>query len=310
MLIKVRFFNKNKKILLLGGTGFLGNALITSLSKENVEIYLLARNASNRKDLQKYKSNSNFKIFDWRLSDLEIVEKVIKEVDCVINLCGILYENKHGDFNKIHSDFPSILGELCLKNNIKSFIHVSALGVSETSDSKYSRSKASGDRKLLERFPKAKILRPSLLYGKGDNFFGQFSQMASISPILPLISKKTRFQPLFVSDLVLVIIKLISNKDIKGNIFDLGGKNIYTFEELLKILLDLKNIKRLLIPLNPEIMIFPAFFLEFLPKPPFTVDQMKLLREDNILNGKLPGLEALGVEATDMKKELAKIYKK
>ena len=79
---------------------------------------------------------------------------------------------------------------------------------------------------------------------------------------------------------------------------------------VLKILLDVKNIKRLLIPLNPEIMIFPAFFLEFLPKPPFTVDQMKLLRKDNILNGKRPGLDQLGIEATDMKKELIKIYQK
>ena len=314
IFIKVRHLHsiKNKKILLLGGTGFLGNALIASLSKENVEIYLLARNTSDRKDLPKFNSNSisKIKIFDWKLPDFEIIKKVMKEVDCVINLCGILYENKNGDFDKIHSDLPSILGELCSKNNIKNFIHVSALGVSETSESKYSRSKASGDRRLLEKFPKAKILRPSLLFGKGDNFFGQFSQMASISPILPLISKNTRFQPIFVNDLVLAIIKLITNKDIKGNIFDLGGKNIYTFEELLKILLDVKNIKRLLIPLNPEIMILPAFFLQFLPRPPFTVDQMKLLRKDNILNGKFPGLNKLGVEATDMKKELAKIYKK
>jgi len=142
---------KNKKILLLGGTGFLGNALIAFLVKENVNIYLLARNASNRKDLQKYKSNSNIKIFDWHLSDLEIIEKVINEVDCVVNLCGILYENIKGDFYKIHSDFPSTLAELCSKNNITNFIHVSALGVSETSESKYSRSKACGDRRLLEQ---------------------------------------------------------------------------------------------------------------------------------------------------------------
>ncbi|MFL2827873.1 MAG: hypothetical protein ACJZ8X_00435 [Candidatus Puniceispirillales bacterium] len=195
------------------------------------------------------------------------------------------------------------------KNNIETLVHVSALGVSEFSDSKYSRSKAIGDKRLLENFPKAKILRPSLLFGKGDNFFGQFSKMSSISPALPLISKNTRFQPIFVDDVVLAIIKLISNKDIKGNIFEIGGKFAYTFEELLKILLDIKNIKRLLIPLSPNLMIFPAFFLQLLPKPPFTVDQMKLLRKDNILNGKHPGLEALDIKATSMKKELTKIYK-
>ena len=300
---------KNKKILILGGTGFLGNKLISSLLNDNLQIYLLARNSRTRKDLQKYKSNTNIKIFDWIGTDSKIIEKILKEVNCVINLCGILYENSTGDFDRVHSELPSLLGELCLKNNIETFVHVSALGVSEFSDSKYSRSKAIGDKRLLENFPKAKILRPSLLFGKGDNFFGQFSKMSSISPALPLISKTTRFQPIFVDDVVLAIIKLISKKDIKGNIFEIGGKFAYTFEELLKILLDIKNIKRLLIPLNPDLMIFPAFFLQLLPKPPFTVDQMKLLRKDNIVNGNLPGLESLGIKATNMKKELEKIYK-
>ena len=300
---------KNKKILILGGTGFLGNKLISSLLNDNLQIYLLARNSRTRKDLQKYNSNINKKIFDWIGTDSKIIEKILKEVNCVINLCGILYEHRTGDFDRVHSELPSLLGELCLKNNIETFVHVSALGVSEFSNSKYSRSKAIGDKRLLENFPKAKILRPSLLFGKGDNFFGQFSKMSSISPVLPLISKNTRFQPIFVDDVVLAIIKLISNKDIKGNIFEIGGKFAYTFEELLKILLDIKNIKRLLIPLSPNLMIFPAFFLQLLPKPPFTVDQMKLLRKDNILNGNHPGLEALDIKATSMKKELTKIYK-
>ena len=300
---------KNKKILILGGTGFLGNKLISSLLSDNLQIYLLVRNSRTRKDLKKYNSNTNIKIFDWIGTDSKIIEKILKEVNCVINLCGILYENRNGDFDRVHSDLPSILGELCSKNKIETLVHVSALGVSEFSDSKYSRSKAIGDKRLLENFPKAKILRPSLLFGKGDNFFGQFSKMSSISPALPLISKNTRFQPIFVDDVVLAIIKLISKKDIKGNIFEIGGKFAYTFEELLKILLDIKNIKRLLIPLSPNLMIFPAFFLQLLPKPPFTVDQMKLLRKDNILNGNHPGLEALDIKATSMKKELTKIYK-
>ena len=301
---------ENKKIILLGGTGFLGNALIESLLKENIKINLLARKAKTRHDLQKYNANSKIKKIDWNLSDLETIEKNMKEVDCVINLCGILYENKNGDFDKIHSDLPSILGELCSKNNIKNFIHISALGVSEKSKSKYSRSKASGDRRLLEKFPMAKIIRPSLLYGKGDNFFGQFSDMASISPIIPLISKNTKFQPIFVNDVVSAIIKLIINKNIKGNIFDLGGNFAYTFENLLKILLDIKGIKRFLVPLNPNLMMIPALFLEHLPKPPFTVDQMKLLKHDNILNGNSPGLNELGIEPADMEEELTKIYSK
>ena len=183
---------KNKKILILGGTGFLGNKLISSLLNDNLQIYLLVRNIRTRNDLQKYNPNPNIKIFDWKGTDSKIIEKILKEVNSVINLCGILYENRNGDFDRVHSDLPSLLGELCSKNNIETLVHISALGVSDFSDSKYSRSKAIGDKRLLENFPKAKILRPSLLFGKGDNFFGQFSKMSSISPALPLISKNTR----------------------------------------------------------------------------------------------------------------------
>ena len=103
-------------------------------------------------------------------------------------MCGILYESKNGDFFKVHSDLPAILGKISSKNKIKTLIHVSALGVSELSASKYSRSKAEGERKLLENFPTGKILRPSLLYGEGDNFFGQFSDTVSYTHLtLPTI---------------------------------------------------------------------------------------------------------------------------
>ena len=221
-----------------------------------------------------------------------------------------MYENKSGDFDRVHSDLPAMLGEISTEKKIKSLVHVSALGVSEKSESSYSRSKASGERRLLENFPKGIIMRPSLLFGKGDNFFGQFSEMASISPFLPLISGKTKFQPVFVNDVAKSILNVLFKKNNKSSIYALGGNYSYTFENLLKILLKIKGIKRFFIPLNPNLMMLPALFLERLPKPPFTVDQMKLLKHDNILKGDLPGLKELGIEPSDMEEELIKIYSK
>ena len=162
---------------------------------------------------------------------------------------------------------------------------------------------------MLEYFPNGKILRPSLLYGKGDNFFGQFSDMAKISPFLPVISRSTKFQPVFVEDVAKAIIKLLKVEKDKNTIYELAGETIYSFEELLKILLEIKNINRILIPLNPNLMMIPAFFLQNLPKPPFTIDQMILLKKDNILKNNLPGLKDLGIKISDMKTELIKIYK-
>ena len=301
--------SKYKKILIFGGTGFLGNSLIKLLLKMDTKIILFTRKTSSGNSILKYRSNPNIKVVHWNFTDYKLIEENILNSDCVINLCGILYENKRGDFFKVHSDFPALLGELSTKNKINKLIHVSALGVSDLSDSVYSRSKAIGERKLIEKFPNAKILRPSLLFGKGDNFFGQFSQMASLSPFLPLISRTTKFQPVFVDDVAMAIINLLESTKYKQTTFEIGGEFIYSFEELLKILLEIKNIKRILIPLNPQLMMIPAFFLQQLPKPPFTVDQMKLLKKDNILDNNSPGLKELGIKPTEMKKELVKIYK-
>ena len=301
--------SKNKKIIIFGGTGFLGNSLIKLLLKMDAEIILFTRIINSGKSIQKYKSNPNIKIVHWNFTDYELIRENILNSDCIINLCGILYENRNDEFFRIHSDFPALLGKLSSKNNLNSLIHVSALGVSEFSESRYSRSKAIGERKLLENFPNGKIIRPSLLFGKGDNFFGQFSQMASLSPFLPLISRTTKFQPVFVDDVAMAIINLLESTKYKQTTFEIGGEFIYSFEELLKILLEIKNIKRILIPLNPQLMMIPAFFLQQLPKPPFTVDQMKLLKKDNILDYNLPGLKELGIKPTDMKKELVNIYR-
>ena len=299
----------NKKIAVIGGSGFLGKSLIKLLLTENLEIILFTRKKNYQKNLNKIFPDTDIKCIQWDLNNLKIIEENTKNINCIINLCGILFESKNVDFFKVHSDIPAFLGKICLKNKIKTLIHVSSLGVSITSESKYSRSKAEGENKLLENFPNGKILRPSLLYGRGDNFFGQFSDMATISPFLPVISRSTKFQPVFVEDVAKAIIKLLKDEKDKNSVYELAGSTIYTFEELLKILMEIKNIKRLLIPLNPKLMMIPAFILQNLPKPPFTVDQMILLKTDNILKNGLPGLKDLGIKISDMQTELLKIYK-
>ena len=300
--------NINKKIAVIGGSGFLGKSLLKLLLNENAEIILFTRKKNYQKNLNKIFPDNNIKCIQWNINNLNIIEENIKNVDSIINLCGILFENKSGDFFRVHTDIPAFLGKISLKHKINTLIHVSALGVSTNSESKYSRSKAEGEYQLLEHFPNGKILRPSLLYGKGDNFFGQFSDMTKISPFLPVISRSTKFQPVFVEDVAKAIIKLLKDRKNKNNIYELAGDIIYSFEELLKILLEIKNIKRFLIPLNPKLMMIPAFFLQNLPKPPFTVDQMILLKTDNILKNGLPGLKDLGIKISDMKTELLKIY--
>tara|TARA_B110000285_G_scaffold99788_1_gene113699 strand:+ start:946 stop:1860 length:915 start_codon:yes stop_codon:yes gene_type:complete len=300
---------KNKKFLVLGGTGFLGKVVLSSLLESNAKVLLVSRDFNKIKEIESLFSKDNLQTFQGNIFDKNFLTSLLNNVDGIINLCGILFESKKDDFYRVHSELPTLLAELCVNKNIMHLIHLSALGVSETSQSNYSKSKAEGERKLLSKFPSGKIIRPSIIYGDGDNFFGQFSKMASISPFLPLISGKTRFQPIFVKDVVKAIITILTNKN-NNNIFELGGEKIYSFEELLNILFKARAIKRLLIPLNPKLMMIPAFFLQNLPNPPFTIDQMRLLMNDNIIQDKLPGLNDLGIKATDLIGEVTRIYGK
>ena len=175
--------NINKKVAVVGGSGFLGKSLLKSLINENAEIILFTRKKNYQKNINKIFPESNIKCIQWNLNNLKIIEENTKNVNCIINLCGILFENKNGDFFRVHKDLPAFLGKISLKNKINTLIHISALGVSTTSESKYSKSKAEGENILLKYFPNGKILRPSLIYGKVDNFFGQFSEMTKFSPI-------------------------------------------------------------------------------------------------------------------------------
>ena len=202
----------NKKIVIMGGTGFLGKFLIKQLLDSKANVILLSRNTSMLSDFYEATISGQLTIINGDVLDKSFLQNSINKVDSIINLCGILYENKSGDFDRVHSDLPAMLGEISTEKKIKSLIHVSALGVFEKSKSSYSRSKASGERRLLENFPKGIIMRPSLLFGKGDNFFGQFSEMASISPFLPLISGKTKFQPVFVNDVAKSILNVLFKK--------------------------------------------------------------------------------------------------
>ena len=147
---------KYKKILIFGGTGFLGKSLIKLLSKMDTKIILFTRETTSVNSIREYNSNPNIKIVQWNFTNYQLIEENILNSDCIINLSGILYENKKGDFFRVHSDFPALLGELSTKNKINKLIHVSALGVSEFSDSVYARSKAIGERKLTEKTARRK----------------------------------------------------------------------------------------------------------------------------------------------------------
>ena len=198
-----------------------------------------------------------------------------------------MFEKKNGNtFNNIHVLFPSILSKLCKEYKIEHFIHLSALGINEAIDSNYAKSKLEGEKLILENFPLATILRPSVVYSVDDNFTTNFMTLLNRLPIFPLYySGRTKFMPIHCSDLTDVIYHVISKK-IFSKIIECVGPETISLKQVLERLLNLLKKKRILLPMPLVIAKLTAKFFELLPKPLITQDQLRILKYDNTGSGK------------------------
>jgi NADH dehydrogenase len=182
---------------------------------------------------------------------------------------------------------------------VAALVHVSALGADAESNSEYAVTKAEGEKAVREAFPKAVILRPSIVFGPEDGFFNKFAALARFTPALPLIGGgRTRFQPVFVGDVAQAIVTGLSRQD--GRTYELGGPAVYSFKELLQLILRETGRRRLLVPLPFGLAMLKAAFLQVLPKPLLTMDQVRLLKKDNVVASTAPGLAELGITPTSV----------
>ena len=301
---------KAKNCLIFGGSGQIGSFLIRKLTKNNLRVTVVTRNIHQKGLKIKTQGNAGYiEVKESNIYDKEKIEKLFSSADYCINLIGILYEKKRGNsFNNIHSTFPTLLSKLCKKYNLKHFIHLSALGINEAVDSNYAISKLDGEKKILENFSKTTILRPSVVFSNSDNFSTQFMTLLNRLPIFPLYySGKTKFMPIHCSDLTNIIYHVLT-KDSNPKIIECVGPEILTFKEILEILLNLIEKKRLLVPMPLAIAKLSAKFFQLLPKPLLTEDQLRLLKYDNINSGKYKTNSEIGVPSKLFFKEEVKKY--
>ena len=279
---------KAKNCLIFGGSGQIGSFLIRKLTKNNLRVTVVTRNIHQKGLKIKTQANAGYiDIVEANIFEEKKIEKLFAKADYCINLIGILYEKGKGNtFKNIHTIFPTLLAKLCKKHNLENFIHVSALGINEAIDSKYAISKLEGEKNILENFPRSTILRPSIVFSNSDNFSTQFMTLLNRLPIFPLYySGETKFMPIHCLDLTNIIYHVIS-KGSENKIIECVGPETLTFKEILKILLNLINKKRFLLPFPLTIARLSAKFFQLFPKPLLTEDQLKLLKYDNISSGK------------------------
>ena len=271
-----------KKILIFGATGQIGRHLIRKLTKNNYKVICQTRNLHKAIFLKTSGSIGYIDIKETKIFDYEKVIRLVDTADIVINLIGILFESgKINTFEKIHTLFPKFLSEICNKKN-KHLIHISSLGVENAGDSKYAVSKAEGENKIFENLPSATILKPSIVYSVNDSFTTRFMSLLNFFPIFPLYyGGKTKFAPIHASDLTDIIFHVIEN-NIRGKKIETVGPKVLTFLEILNILSKCINKKRVFLPLPLFLAKFSAKILEKMPNPLLTVDQLNLLKYDNI----------------------------
>ncbi len=301
---------KAKNCLIFGGSGQIGGNLIRKLTKSNIKVTVVTRNIHQKGLKIKTQANAGYiDIKEANIYDKDKIEKLFSQADFCINLIGILYESKKGNtFHNIHSVFPTLLAKLCKKYNLENFLHISALGINEASDSKYAISKLEGEKNILINFSKTTILRPSIVFSSSDNFSTLFMTLLNRLPFFPIYySGKTKFTPIHCSDLTDIIHHVLLEKS-NSQIIECVGPEVLTFREILETLLSLIDKKRFLIPLPLTLANLSAKFFQLFPKPLLTQDQLRLLKYDNIVSGKYKTNEDIGIPSKLYFKEEVKKY--
>ena len=288
---------KAKNCLIFGGSGQIGRNLIRKLTKNNFKVTVVTRNLHQKSYIIKTQANAGYiDIVESNIFEENKIRELFKRADICINLIGILYEKKKGNtFKNIHTVFPSLLAKLSKEYNLKHFIHLSALGINQANDSVYAKSKLDGENEVLNNFPLATILRPSIVYSVDDNFTTNFMTLLNRLPLFPLYYKgNTKFTPIHCSDLTDIILYIIS-KNIYSKIIECVGPEIITFKEIIKKLLNLMGKKRILLPFPLPLAEFSARFFEIMPNPLITRDQLRLLKYNNVPSGKYKTNSDIGV---------------
>jgi NADH dehydrogenase len=298
---------KNQICTILGGGGFIGRYLVRNLTKKNYRCIISTRKAFQKGYLKTQATPGSIELIDWRSNNFSELRESIKNSDIVINLIGILYETRKQKFYNIHSDIPEVISKICSELGVKKFIHVSAIGASETSKSLYQKSKYQGEIKALNNFKNTIIVRPSVVCGTEDNFTNLFSKL-SFLPIIPVVGINYKFQPILVTDVADAIVEAIEAKSNEGKIYEIGGPKIISFGDMVKLILKTINKKKFVVEMPMPIAKIQSAITDLLPFPPIlTKDQCEILSEsDNVVSNNHLTLKDLDINPTDIEEAMKK----
>jgi uncharacterized protein YbjT (DUF2867 family) len=287
---------ERRVVTIFGGSGFIGRTLIGHLAAADWIIRVAVRDTESVLALKTAGDVGQVVPVAADITDPASTAAAVAGATAVVNLVGILYQRGRQTFRRIHVDGAANVARAAREAGVKRLVQMSAIGADADAPAVYARTKAAGEAAAQREFPGASITRPSVVFGPDDNFFNQFAAMSRFMPALPVFP--TRFQPVYVGDVAEAIARILARPETVGKTYQLGGPRVYTFRELMEIVLQATRRTRALIPLPLGLARLEAAFLEWLPVPPLTQDQVKLLRWDNVVGPHALTLSDLGIAPT------------
>ncbi len=302
-------------VTVFGASGFLGRHVVRRLAASGAIVRAVVRDVEKASFLKPMGEVGQVITMAANIADPHAVERAVQGADMVINLVGLLFESGKQNFSKLHVDGATNIARAAKIAGVTRLIHMSALGADANSPSTYASSKAKGEEAVRAAFPEAIIFRPSVVFGPEDNFFNRFAAMIRWSPFLPVIcgdcpkiefvdfmpkidllgNGGPKFQPVYVENVAEAIVSATAQP---GTTYELVGPSVMSMKEVMEMVLAGTKRNRMILPIPFALARLQAFFLQFLPNPMLTPDQIKLLQCDNISSGKMPGLADLNIAAT------------
>ncbi|MBR0680051.1 complex I NDUFA9 subunit family protein [Roseomonas eburnea] len=288
--------NGRRVATVFGGAGFIGRHVVQRLAKLGFIVRVAGRDVEKAGRLRPLGDVAQVVPVAASITDEASVARAVAGATVVVNLVGILFERKPGDFQRIHAEGAGRVARLAAAAGVERLVHISALGADAASESLYARTKAEGEAAVRGAFAAATILRPSVVFGPEDQFFNRFAAMAALLPVMPVVSGATRFQPVYVGDVADAVMAAIARDDARGRTYELGGPRVMSMREVLEFVLEHTRRRRPLVPMPMGLVRLQARLGELLPTPPLTRDQVILLGKDNVVQEGAAGFAALGIE--------------
>jgi uncharacterized protein YbjT (DUF2867 family) len=299
-----------KLVTVFGGTGFLGRNVVRHLARQGYRVRVALRDVESGKFLRTMGEVGQVGLVQANVRDDASVASACTGADVVINLVGILYKSGKQTFEAVHVEAAARIAAKASAAGASQLVQVSSLGADLEATSVYARTKAAGEAAVQAVFPDATILRPGVLVGPEDSFFNSFGKILAISPFAPVFARElmdregTRLQPVYVGDVAEAVVAAIGNDEAAGQTYELGGEEVLSWRDCLMI--TAHETQRLCIPVPILLGIarFYAFFLEMLPVPLLTRDQLRTMETDNVVAEGARTLGDLGITATPIESVL------